>query len=138
VRIGDDWEIPDGDLHTSFVRSSGPGGQNVNKVATKVELRFQLGSTEALTDGQKRRLREAFPSYVTVSGEFVLSGDRHRSQARNLADVLERLGEMLESVRFEPEPRVATRPTRASKRRRLESKRGRSEAIARRKLPPRD
>lgn len=119
--------IPDEDLVVRFARSSGPGGQNVNKVSTKVELRFQLDRTPALTEARKRRLREAYPSHVTSSGEFVLTSDQYRSQARNQSDVLERLAQMLVQIWLPPKPRVKTKPSRAAKRRRLEDKRAQSQ-----------
>src|ERR1043166_2625628 len=119
LEVAPDWVIPSQDLEFQFVRSSGPGGQNVNKVSTKVELRFALEATAALSPAQKRRLAAAFPSHVTRAGDFLLTSDRFRSQAQNERDVCERLAEMLLSVRFAPAPRVATRPSRAAKRRRV-------------------
>lgn len=119
--------IPAEDLVVRFARSSGPGGQNVNKVSTKAELRFQLQQTQVLTEARKRRLAEAYPSHVTNSGEFVLSSDTHRSQARNHTDVLRRLREMIALIWWPPKPRVKTKPTAASKRRRLDDKRARGE-----------
>lgn len=127
--------IPTDDLEYDAVRSSGPGGQNVNKVATKVVLRFRLESTVALTLGQKRRLAEAFPSHVTLAGEFVLSSDRFRSRERNQRDVEQRLVEMVSSIRYPPKRRVASRPTRAAKARRLADKRTRSGVKQGRKKP---
>lgn len=119
--------IPEEDLIVRFARSSGPGGQNVNKVSTKVELRFQLDATTTLTDARKQRLREAYPSHVTSSGEFVLTSDQHRSQLRNQSEVLERLAHMLALVWLPPKPRVKTKPSRAAKRRRLDNKRAQSQ-----------
>jgi ribosome-associated protein len=130
------WSLPELDFEMSFVRSSGPGGQNVNKVSTKVELRFFLDRTLALDSSQKLRLRESFPSHVTREGEFLLASDRFRSQARNIDDVRERLAEMLRSIRHPPRARLATRPSRGAKERRLQQKRRRSEVKrARRETP---
>jgi ribosome-associated protein len=126
-RLEQGWRIREDDLEFKFVRSSGPGGQNVNKVSTKVELRFKLAETSALTTAQKRRLTRAYPAHVTQSGDFVLSSDRHRSQSQNLSDAQERLADMLETIRHPPKPRVATKPSKASKRRRLDQKRRQSD-----------
>jgi ribosome-associated protein len=127
LHLAPDWVIPTEDIDFSFVRASGPGGQNVNKLATKVELRLRLEQTTALNAAQKRRLISAFPSHVSQAGEFILTSDRHRSQSLNQRDVSERLAEMLLSVRFPPKRRVPTRPSRAAKRRRMAVKRARGD-----------
>ncbi len=121
------WTIPEEDLELSYVRSSGPGGQNVNKVSTKVELRFRLSQCTALSWAQKRRLMGAFSSHVTRTGDIVLSSDRFRSQLRNQEDVLERLARMIRKIRSAPKRRIATKPTRSSQQRRVKDKRQRGE-----------
>jgi len=121
------WKIPSTDLVARFVRSSGPGGQNVNKVATKVELRFGVARSGALSPSQKERLAERFPSAMTLAGEFVIACDETRSQANNLEAARERLKEMILSVRAPPRARRATRPTRGAKQRRLTAKKQRSD-----------
>jgi ribosome-associated protein len=121
-----DW-IPEDDLVVRFARSSGPGGQNVNKVSTKVELRLMLERTRCLTVPRKRRLREAYPSHATASGEFVITSDKYRSQSRNQSDALERLSNMIAQIWLPPKPRVDTKPSRASKERRLAAKRVQSD-----------
>jgi ribosome-associated protein len=127
VRPLPDWAIDDDDLAFEFVRSSGPGGQNVNKVSTKVELRLRLARTRGLSPSQKRRLQATYPSHVTADGDFLIVSDRFRSQARNRGDVMDRLSEMLAAIRHPPKPRVPTKPSRAQKKRRLEAKRRQSE-----------
>jgi ribosome-associated protein len=127
LQVAPGWVIPSEDLEFQFVRSSGPGGQNVNKLSSKVELRFALSASAALSAAQKRRLALAFPSHVTRAGEFLLSGDRFRSRLQNERDVCQRLAVMLLSVRFAPKRRVPTRPSRAAKRRRVADKRARAD-----------
>ena len=121
--VDDDWIIPGIELSLSFVRSSGPGGQNVNKLATKAELRFQLQASVALNSAQKLRFRRAFPAYVNKAGEVVVSCDRHRSRRQNEEDAHGRLAEMLRSIRRPPKRRVPTKVSKAQKRARLEQKR---------------
>jgi ribosome-associated protein len=133
LRIAPGWVVPAEDLEYKSVRSSGPGGQNVNKVATKVELRLKLADTRALSAGQKQRLMAAHPSHVSREGEFILTSDRFRSQPRNQRDAEERLAAMLLAIRTPPRRRVPTRPSRAAKARRLSDKRARSDAKAQRR-----
>ena len=133
LQIAPGWAIPAEDIALSFVRSSGPGGQNVNKVATKVELRFSLRTTSALTAGQKQRLSAAYPSHVNGEGELILTSDRFLSQGRNKRDVEELLVAMLLAIRSPPPRRVPTRPSRAAKARRVAEKRARGEAKAQRR-----
>jgi ribosome-associated protein len=121
--VQDDWVIPADELSLSFVRSRGPGGQNVNKLSTKAELRFELQASVALNGAQKLRFRRAFPTHVSKSGVVLLSSDRFRSRLRNEGDVLERLAEMLRKIRRPPKRRVPTRASRASQRQRVELKR---------------
>jgi ribosome-associated protein len=125
--IDGQWVVPEEDLELSYVRSSGPGGQNVNKVSTKVELRFKLSQSAALSMAQKRRLKATFSGHVTRGGDFVLSSDRFRSQVRNQEDVLDRLARMIRKIRVPAKRRVATKPTRASQQRRVQEKRQRGE-----------
>ena len=134
LEVAPGWVVPDEDLEYKYVRSSGPGGQNVNKVATKVELRLKL-STGALTPGQKQRLIAAYPSHVSSEGDFILTSDRFRSQPRNQRDAEERLAALLLAIRTPPPRRVPTRPSRAAKARRLSEKRARGEAKAQRRRP---
>jgi ribosome-associated protein len=133
--IAPGWVVPAEDLEYKSVRSSGPGGQNVNKVASKVELRLKLANTRALNAGQKQRLSAAHPSHVSGEGDFILTADRFRSQPLNQRDAEERLISMLLAIRSPPRRRVATRPSRAAKARRLSDKRARGEAKAQRRRP---
>ena len=118
--------IPDDELVERFVRSAGPGGQNVNKVATAVELRFDVANSPSLTEPVRERLLARRDRRVTNDGVLVLSAQRFRTQDRNRQDARERLAAFIEAGLHAPKPRVATRPTRASKQRRLDAKRERS------------
>jgi ribosome-associated protein len=130
-------EIPEQELTFEFIRSSGPGGQNVNKVATAVRLRFDARGSTALADEVKIRLLALAGRRATKEGEIVLLGQRHRTQEKNRQDVVERLEELVERALVAPRKRRATRPTRAAGVRRLRAKklqsdrkRGRSDAAS--------
>lgn len=129
--------IPESELTFEFIRSSGPGGQNVNKVATAARLRFDVRSSAALSDEVKERLLALAGRRATKGGEIVLLGQRHRTQEKNRQDVLERLEELVERALVAPRKRRATRPSRAAGARRLrdkklraDRKRGRSDTHA--------
>lgn len=123
--ITDTLAIPDEELVERFVRSSGPGGQNVNKVATAVELRFDIATSSALPEPVRARLLAKRDRRVTEAGVLVLNAQRFRTQERNREDARERLAAFIASGLHAPVPRIATKPTRAAKKRRLEAKRER-------------
>jgi ribosome-associated protein len=125
-------EIPRPELEIRFVRSSGSGGQNVNKVNTKAVLRWNLRDSTMLPDDVRERFLARFGRRVSSSGELVLTSDRYRDQRRNVEDCLEKLRAMLASVWRPPRRRKPTRPSRAAKEQRLAAKRARGETKRRR------
>lgn len=119
--------IPEEELEFSFVRSSGAGGQNVNKVNSKAVLRWVPAQSRILSFGMRERFLAKFSNRLTANGELIVMSDRHRDQGRNAADCIEKLKEMIGSIAFAPKKRRPTKPTFGSKQRRLNSKKANSE-----------
>jgi ribosome-associated protein len=122
LEITSSLSIPDTDLSFAFIRASGPGGQNVNKVSSAVQLRFDMVGTTVLSDAVKSRLRALAGRRVTEDGAIVITARNQRSQDQNRREALERLAELIGKALVAPKARKATKPTRASRERRLEGK----------------
>ncbi len=127
VEIADGLEVPDAELEFAYIRSPGPGGQNVNKVASAVQLRFNAGASVILDDWSRTRIATLAGRRMNRDGWIVLGAHRHRNQEGNRRDALERLAELILAARERPTPRRATRPTRGSRERRLEGKKQRTQ-----------
>ncbi|HKA08219.1 MAG TPA: alternative ribosome rescue aminoacyl-tRNA hydrolase ArfB [Gemmataceae bacterium] len=127
--------IPLDEFEWSFARSGGPGGQNVNKVASKAVLRWNFDGSPSVPPDVKERFRARFPSRLTTEGQLVLASELTRDQGRNRDDCLAKLAAMLRSVAFPPKVRRPTKPSRGSHRRRVDAKRRQSARKAGRRSP---
>ena len=135
LRVDHRIQIPFAEFDFSFSRSGGPGGQNVNKVNSKVTLRWNITKSPTLPGDVLERFVQRYRRRITNDGEFVMHSERYRDQGRNVADCLEKLRELLLEVAVAPKKRKPTKPTRGSKERRLKDKRAASERKARRRKP---
>jgi ribosome-associated protein len=130
--------IPGKEITLTAARSSGPGGQNVNKVSSKVTLRWSPGRCEKLDQAWRRRLQTRYAGRINRLGELVLHSEQFRDQSRNRADVRRKLVNLLLDCQNAPRKRIATRPSRASQRRRLDQKRCQSQKKQARRKPSRE
>jgi len=130
--------IPLTEFRFTFARSAGPGGQNVNKVNTKVTLHWDVESSPSLPADVRERFRSKYSRRINKNGELVIYSQRYRDQARNVDDCKDKLRDMLLEVATAPRKRKATRPSRASKERRLREKKAKSQTKESRRRPPMD
>jgi ribosome-associated protein len=136
IRITDDISLDEREIEESFVRSSGPGGQNVNKLSTAVQLRFDVRRSSSLPNDVAVRLMRLGGKRITKDGVLVLIAQNQRTQERNRAEALERLVALIREAAVRPVKRVATKPTKASKQKRLEGKKVRSNIKGLRRSTP--
>jgi ribosome-associated protein len=138
IRITPTISLDPGEFAETFVRAGGPGGQNVNKVATAVQLRFDLRHSPSLPAALRHRAERLAARWLTKDGEVVITANRFRSQERNREDAVARLVELLQEAAVPPVPRKATRPSLGAKKRRLQAKTERGSLKKMRQRPPRD
>ena len=135
IKINHNLTIPDSELEERFIRASGPGGQNVNKVSTAVELRFNVAGSAMLMDSVRARLVKLAGSRMTLDGVLIIQADSHRTQLMNRSDAAERLASLIKKALIAPKRRIATKPGKAAKERRLVSKGVRADVKRGRKRP---
>jgi ribosome-associated protein len=136
IRVNAQIEIDEREIEESFVRASGPGGQNVNKLSTAVQLRFDVRRSPSLPGEVRTRLERLAGARLTRDGVLVIMAQRHRTQARNRDDALERLVDLIRRAAIAPRPRRPTRPTAGSRERRIETKKRRGSVKGLRRVRP--
>ena len=122
IPITDEISLEDGELEFSFIRASGPGGQNVNKVSSAVQMRFDARGSPSLANDVSTRLQKLAGARLTLDGVIVITANRHRTQERNRADAIQRLADLIAKAAVAPVKRKPTKPTKAAKARRLDAK----------------
>jgi len=127
IQVTQNIELDDNEIQMDFIRSSGPGGQNVNKVSTSVQLRFDAAASPSLPDDVRQRLLKLARGYITGDGILIIEARRFRTQQANRQDAVDRLVKLIQKAAEKPKPRIKTKPTKASQEKRLEIKKKRSD-----------
>jgi len=135
VVVSDRITIPAAELQIGFARSGGPGGQNVNKVESKVEIRWSPGDSAALDDSDRAWLLDKLSSRLTTTGELIVTSERTRDQSRNREDALDKLADIVRAALVRPKPRKKTRPSKGARERRLAEKKRQSDRKKQRRGP---
>lgn len=135
IRVTERVAVPSSEIDLSYARSSGPGGQHVNRTASKVHLRWNLRSSAAIDERDREWLEVRLRTKLTTDGDLIVSSERHRDQSRNVSDAVERFATMLREALKRPKRRKKTRPSRSARERRLKDKKRRSDQKRQRRAP---